>query len=259
MKDPGDIIVYNQLIQKNRLYQFLAGIHQTFDKDRRDLLLLYTLPTVGEAYASIRREVLRRGIMKTEPSSDLESPGSGGVFTAKGRTYRREDDKSHLKCTYCGGTRHTRNECFKLVGYPEWWPDTKKKGEKKPTHFSDHNRAGRAAVGWSNDDPPSMEEKEKQGAAMTSTDIEGGGRDLLSIRNDAQTEQEEERLGLRGGGRENEASQPFIKGRGPRVFFRHNPNPTIFLPLLICHPFVKKGGFLIVGPQIQCHLTRMIF
>ena len=135
MKDPGDIIVYNQLIQKNRLYQFLAGIHQTFDKDRRDLLLLYTLPTVGEAYASIRREVLRRGIMKTEPSSDLESPGSGGVFTAKGRTYRREDDKSHLKCTYCGGTRHTRNECFKLVGYPEWWPDTKKKGEKKPTHF----------------------------------------------------------------------------------------------------------------------------
>ena len=32
MKDPGDIIVYNQLIQKNRLYQFLAGIHQTFDK-----------------------------------------------------------------------------------------------------------------------------------------------------------------------------------------------------------------------------------
>ena len=65
MKDPDDIIVYNQLIQKNRLYQFLAGIHQTFDKDRRDLLLLDPLPTVEEAYASIKREVLRRGIIKT--------------------------------------------------------------------------------------------------------------------------------------------------------------------------------------------------
>ena len=39
MKDPNDIIIYNQLIQQNRLYQFLAGINDTFDKDRRDLLL----------------------------------------------------------------------------------------------------------------------------------------------------------------------------------------------------------------------------
>ncbi|XP_057540778.1 uncharacterized protein LOC130818633 [Amaranthus tricolor] len=149
MKDPGDIVIYNQLIQKNRLYQFLAGIHQTFDKDRRDLLLLDPLRTVEEAYASIRREILRRGIMKTEPSSDLETSGSGGVFTAKGKTYRREDDKSHLKCTYCGGTRHTRNECFKLVGYPEWWPDPKKKGEKRQTHFSDQHRTEKVAMGWS--------------------------------------------------------------------------------------------------------------
>ena len=110
MKDPGEIIIYNQLIQQNRLYQFLAGINDTFDKDRRDHLLLDLLPTVEEAYASIRREIMRRGIMKTEPSSNLESPGTGGVFMAKGRTYRREDDKAHLKCTHCGGTRHTRNE-----------------------------------------------------------------------------------------------------------------------------------------------------
>ena len=136
MKDPDDIIVYSQLIQKNRLYQFLAGIHQTFDKDRRDLLLLDPLPTVEEAYASIRREILRRGIMKTEPSSNLESPGSGGVFSAKGRTYRREDDKTHLKCTHCGGTRDTKNECFKLVGYPECWLDAKKRGGKKTSTFS---------------------------------------------------------------------------------------------------------------------------
>ena len=97
--------------------------------------------------------------MKTEPSSDLESPSTGGVFTAKGRTYRRDDDKAHLKCTYCGGTRHTRNECFKLVGYPEWWPDAKKKGERKPGRFSDQNRTRKAAVGWSTEAPRSKRKK----------------------------------------------------------------------------------------------------
>ena len=110
MKYPSDIIIYNQLIQQNQLYQFLAGINESFDKDRRDLLLLDPFPTVEEAYASIRREIMRRGIMKTEPSSDLESPGTDGVFAFKGRPYRREDEKTHLKYTHCGGTRHTRNE-----------------------------------------------------------------------------------------------------------------------------------------------------
>ena len=169
MKDPCDIIIYNQITQQNRLYQFLAGINETFDKDRRDLLLLDPLPTVEEAYASIRREILRRGIMKTNPSFDFESPGTGGIFSAKGKAYRRDDEKTHLKCTYCGGNRHTRNECFKLVGYPEWWPDTKKRGERKPARFSDQNQTGKAAVGWSTERPTSMEEGERPDEAMNIT------------------------------------------------------------------------------------------
>ena len=63
-KDPNDIIIYNRLTQNKRLYQFLAGINETFDKDRRDLLLQDPLPTVEEAYASIRRETMKRGIMR---------------------------------------------------------------------------------------------------------------------------------------------------------------------------------------------------
>ena len=130
MKDPEDIITYNRLIQQNRLYQFLAGINETFDKDRRDLLLQNPLPTVEEAYASIRREIMRRAVMIKEPLSDFESSGTGGVFNVKGRSEKlyRQDDKSHVRCTHCGGTRHTKHECFKIGGYPDWWPDTKKRG-----------------------------------------------------------------------------------------------------------------------------------
>ena len=90
------------------------------------------LPTVEEAYASIRHETMRRGIMRQEPSSDLNSSGLEGGFMVRKteKPYWRDDDKSHMECTHSGGTRHTKNECFKLVGYLEWWPDANKKGEQ---------------------------------------------------------------------------------------------------------------------------------
>ena len=189
-----------------------------------------------------------------ESSSNLESPGTGGVFAVKGRTYRREDDKSHLKCTHSGSTRHTRNECFKIVGYPEWWSSTKKTGERKSARFSDHNRTGRAAVGWSTDEPSSMEEGEKQGAAMNITGIKGGEGDLLSNSNDAQEQQKE--IGLRGVGcGKSQEPQPF-KWKENHV--RHIHHPIIFHLLLILHLILKGVASLIVVLQIQCHMTRTI-
>nr|GEU43753.1 putative reverse transcriptase, RNA-dependent DNA polymerase [Tanacetum cinerariifolium] len=45
------------------------------------------------------------------------------------------DDKSHLKCEKCGMNRHTKDQCFKIIGYPDWWIDGYKtasnKGAKK--------------------------------------------------------------------------------------------------------------------------------
>nr|GEY35511.1 hypothetical protein [Tanacetum cinerariifolium] len=64
-----------------------------------------------------------------------ETEGVG--FVTKG--YRRKDDKkkwvtkddkSHLKCEECGMSRHTKEQCFRIVGYPDWWTDGNKKGTK---------------------------------------------------------------------------------------------------------------------------------
>lgn len=38
MKCDEDITIFNTFIQKQRLYQFLAGINDNLDKERRDLL-----------------------------------------------------------------------------------------------------------------------------------------------------------------------------------------------------------------------------
>ncbi|KAM0029928.1 putative RNA-directed DNA polymerase [Helianthus debilis subsp. tardiflorus] len=42
-------------------------------------------------------------------------------------------DKSKLKCNYSGMTKHMKDQCFKLVGFPEWWNDGYKKRKNSVT------------------------------------------------------------------------------------------------------------------------------
>ncbi|XP_057546216.1 uncharacterized protein LOC130825160 [Amaranthus tricolor] len=128
MKHTEDITIFNTFIQKQRLFQFLAGINDTFDKEKRDLLNQDPLPTVEIAYATIRREISRRGIMIQASSSGKHPSEIGSGLAVKQyrseTSYRRDkEDKTHLKCSYCGGSRHTKDGCFKLKGYPEWWEE----------------------------------------------------------------------------------------------------------------------------------------
>ena len=128
MKCADDITLFNGFIQKQRLYQFLAGINDTFDKEMRDLLNQDTLPTLDVAYAMIRQDIARRGIMSHTSSSGLRPSEIGSAVVARNRlensSFRRDmEDKSHLKCSHRGGSRHTKEGCLKLIDFPEWWEE----------------------------------------------------------------------------------------------------------------------------------------
>ena len=122
-----DIKIFNTFIQKQPLFQFLVGINKTFEKEKRDLSSQDPLPTVEMAYATIRREISRRGIM-THTSSPEKIPSEiGSRLAVKHRlnfSFRRDmEDKTHLKCSHCAGSRHTKERCFKLIGFSEWWEE----------------------------------------------------------------------------------------------------------------------------------------
>ncbi|VFQ62771.1 unnamed protein product [Cuscuta campestris] len=117
MKCPEDMTIFTQIQQQNRLYQFLQAINNEFDAEKRDILKTEPLPSIEEAYAQIRREAARKGIMKEEGPSSGESPsGIGGGLAATRAAIRSDfrqsssriyEDKSQLKCTFCGGMKHT--------------------------------------------------------------------------------------------------------------------------------------------------------
>ena len=45
------------------------------------------------------------------------------------------EDKTHLRCSCCGGSRHTKEGCFKIIDYLEWWEELRQRkvATKAPT------------------------------------------------------------------------------------------------------------------------------
>ncbi|KAH6817843.1 hypothetical protein C2S51_001446 [Perilla frutescens var. frutescens] len=157
MKHDEDITAYNQIVQEHRLFDFLGGLDRRYDGARREILRSDPLPSVESAYATIRKEAARIRIMRsaTSETADLSSsgeigagllsktPGRGGHRRPDNRMGKPVVDKTKLHCSHCGMTKHTKETCFKLVGYPEWWEDGHKAGK------SNNNGKAAAAVGSS--------------------------------------------------------------------------------------------------------------
>ncbi|TXG59600.1 hypothetical protein EZV62_014173 [Acer yangbiense] len=52
-------------------------------------------------------------------------------FPQHNQTRSSGADKSTHKCVHCNKSGHTKDCCFELVGYPEWWDHNRKKNSKK--------------------------------------------------------------------------------------------------------------------------------
>ena len=124
-----------------------------FEVIRRDLLIQEKTPSVESAYPAVRREAARLQILKPTTSSEENTSleeveisliarnrplelGQGWSLqeTAERRPSQWDkEDKSHLHCTHYGMKKHTKETCFKILGYPEWWEDFKQKNLKVAT------------------------------------------------------------------------------------------------------------------------------
>nr|GFA50244.1 hypothetical protein [Tanacetum cinerariifolium] len=120
-----------------------------FKPIKREILRVDPLPIAEAAYATVRKEAAHQiilGVTNNETHGiataliTRETDGMG--LSTKG--FRRFDgkkkpatknDKSHLKCEECGMNRHTKDQCFEIIGYLDWWTDGHKtasnKGAKK--------------------------------------------------------------------------------------------------------------------------------
>ena len=125
-------------IEKDHLYDFLAGLDPSLDQVRSQVLAQDPLPSVRNAFAFVRREELRQATMMAikfhDGSTMVADASSRPLLMVPDMTFSNSQPPSvslgskisgNRKCTYCNGTNHIREICFKLNGYPEWFVQKK--------------------------------------------------------------------------------------------------------------------------------------
>ena len=153
MKCAIDIKSYNSILQEERVYIFLDGLDDRLDLVQSDVLRLKPFPSIEQAYAHVRREDLRQSVMV----SGAEVVTSGAVMATKGvrsgqsqtllKSGSSSRSRGHFdgnKCTHCGSTKHTRETCFKVHGYPDWWHELQARKKRDASTIEDVK--GRVAV-----------------------------------------------------------------------------------------------------------------
>ncbi|GMI65881.1 hypothetical protein HRI_000257400 [Hibiscus trionum] len=116
-------------LNKERFYEFLAGLNRELDEVRGRILGRTSLPTIGEAFAEVRREEKRRLVMMgdlKEPkpvTTDGYCPTENSALISRGPQPQRpragnDSGSTRPWCSHCNRVGHTNEKCFKLHGYP---------------------------------------------------------------------------------------------------------------------------------------------
>uniref|UniRef100_A0A5B6Z3B9 Retrotransposon Copia-like N-terminal domain-containing protein n=2 Tax=Davidia involucrata TaxID=16924 RepID=A0A5B6Z3B9_DAVIN len=135
MESETDVASYQKSVQRQRVHIFLAGLDGEFEQIRGENLRKDPITELEECYALVRREYVRRATMNGEPENSEAS-----VIVTQNRSNQnwppqhQQDrirssypktangaDKSSYKCSHCDQIGHTKNHCFELMVYPEWW------------------------------------------------------------------------------------------------------------------------------------------
>ncbi|XP_052204388.1 uncharacterized protein LOC127809557 [Diospyros lotus] len=116
-----DAATLNQIVERDRIFEFLAGLNLEFDRVRVQLLGREKLPSLNEVFAVVRSEENRRQVMLRESATDGSAMAVNKGEGTRPRSGRIEaqtqaNGREGLWCTYCKKPRHTSDTCFKLHG-----------------------------------------------------------------------------------------------------------------------------------------------
>ncbi|XP_073039069.1 uncharacterized protein [Primulina eburnea] len=95
--------------QQHKLLQFLMGLNDNYSQIRSQILIMSPLPSVGQAFSIISQEESHHSL------STAELP-STAFFSEQGRLNNQKRDI--FTCDHCHLNGHTKEFCYKLVGYP---------------------------------------------------------------------------------------------------------------------------------------------
>lgn len=149
-------------LNRQRLYQFLMGLNESYHQARSQILIMNPLPTTNHAYAMIVGDECQKAVVSITNSMGLNSIGGDSVAmfsktgTSSGPSHRFKKN-SILICDFCHCKGHSKEFCYKIVGYP---PDFKSKRKVQGTSSDSHHQLAHFSYGMNTNVPiPGWERK----------------------------------------------------------------------------------------------------
>jgi len=113
----GDGRKYDQMVEKEQIFDFLHGLNLDLDEVRGRLLGTKPFPSMREVFAEVRREESRKKVMLSNHSTSEGLLQNSALNTTRGRisTPTKDDNQREKQwCDYCNKPYHTKETCWKL-------------------------------------------------------------------------------------------------------------------------------------------------
>ncbi|XP_075083757.1 uncharacterized protein LOC107775615 isoform X4 [Nicotiana tabacum] len=108
-------------MEQQKLMQFLMGLNETYSQSRNQILLTVPSPSLNQAYNMIMQDESQRLQSNmisqcAQPLQQLDLNDSTILASTQGNRFKKN---TSLYCDYCNMKGHKRENCYKLVGYPQ--------------------------------------------------------------------------------------------------------------------------------------------
>lgn len=120
----------NEIDNRDKLIQFLMELNDFYDHIRDQILIMEPLPSINRAYSmflsvKMQKEVHGGSMGELNAAMAVKIARDTAGKPRKKEFYKKEKDgRFH---THCNNSRHTKEICFKIYEYPEWFTDLKMK------------------------------------------------------------------------------------------------------------------------------------
>ena len=121
-KDPEDEVLFKKMVDKYRVYDFLAGLNRDLDEVRGRIFGVTPLLVIDEVFSEVRREEYRRKVMFGEVLTPVTENSALVVQDSTKRgNFRPPAKRSQAWCDHCQKSYHTKDKCWDLHGKPANW------------------------------------------------------------------------------------------------------------------------------------------
>ncbi|KNA05415.1 hypothetical protein SOVF_190600, partial [Spinacia oleracea] len=111
--------------EDEKIHQFLIGLDSTlYGNVQSNILMQDPLPSLNSVFSKAltqeRKDSLSRTTEKRNEAIGFATPGTSrnrGAMAGRGT----DRPRSNSTCSHCGKFGHDQENCFELLGYPDWW------------------------------------------------------------------------------------------------------------------------------------------